>query len=285
MFFKKLPSRALTRLWSRISLIYIVPVARGPVLGLFRALFGVKLNDAKRKELKQYSSLHDLFTRTLQEEARPICPVHSLVSTHTHTHMIKALISLPQVSPADGTVMHVGKIVDGEVKQVKGLNYKLINFLGDVPLQEELDTSAEDVLDMYDQQNEQGLPRNDSITILFQSFPHIKPSRGNELYHVVVYLSVSDYHHFHSPADWNVQMRRHIAGKIAKRGIFNNQCCFNTGELLSVAPWIVRQIPNLFALNERVMLGGYWEHGFFSLSAIGAYNVGSIEIDTDQVIE
>ena len=56
-----------------------------------------------------------------------------------------------------------------------------------------------------------------------------------------------------------------------------------TGELLSVAPWVVKQVPNLFALSERVLLGGYWEHGFFSLTAVGAYNVGSIEIDMDKV--
>ena len=50
-----------------------------------------------------------------------------------------------------------------------------------------------------------------------------------------------------------------------------------------MAPWVVKQVPNLFSLSERVMLGGYWEHGFFSLTAVGAYNVGSIEIDMDKV--
>ena len=43
-------------------------------------------------------------------------------------------------------------------------------------------------------------------------------------------------------------------------------------------------MPNLFCLSERVLLGGYWEHGFFSLTAVGAYNVGSIEIDIDEVM-
>ena len=52
---------------------------------------------------------------------------------------------------------------------------------------------------------------------------------------------------------------------------------------MSVAPWVVRQVPSLFALSERVLLGGYWEHGFFSLTAVGAYNVGSIEVDMDKV--
>jgi phosphatidylserine decarboxylase len=163
-------------------------------------------------------------------------------------------------------VMHVGKVENGEVKQVKGVNYKLLDFLGDEPLQENIGPGySSDEEECYDWPNRFGLPRNDSVTSLFQQFPHVKPARGNELYHVIVYLGVSDYHHFHSPADWNVQMRRHTVG-----------------ELLSVAPWVVRQVPNLFCLSERVLLGGYWEHGFFSLTAVGAYNVGSIEIDIDE---
>jgi phosphatidylserine decarboxylase len=195
---KKLPARALTRLWGRIALIYLVPVARRPVLGIFCALYGIKLDDVKRKDLKHYSSLHDFFTRTLKEETRPICPDHSLVS------------------PVDGTVMHVGKIEDGEVKQVKGVNYKLISFLGTAPLQDDMECNdAVEDDDDCDWPNDPGLPRNDSITTLFQRFPHLKPSRGNELYHAVVYLSVSDYHHFHSPADWTVHMRRHVVGELA----------------------------------------------------------------------
>ena len=38
-------------------------------------------------------------------------------------------------------------------------------------------------------------------------------------------------------------------------------------------------MPGLFALNERALLSGEWEHGFFSLTAVGAAGVGSIQID------
>ena len=55
------------------------------------------------------------------------------------------------------------------------------------------------------------------------------------------------------------------------------------GELLTVAPWAVRTMPGLFTLNERVLLLGQWEHGFFSLAAVGAYNVGSIALTVDEV--
>lgn len=56
-----------------------------------------------------------------------------------------------------------------------------------------------------------------------------------------------------------------------------------TGELLSVSPGIARWIHGLFVLNERVAYMGNWEHGFFSYTAVGATNVGSIKIYCDQV--
>ena len=56
-----------------------------------------------------------------------------------------------------------------------------------------------------------------------------------------------------------------------------------TGELLTVAPWAVKKMPGLFALNERTVLLGKWTHGFFSYTAVGAFNVGSIRINLDEV--
>jgi phosphatidylserine decarboxylase len=41
-----------------------------------------------------------------------------------------------------------------------------------------------------------------------------KTKPGNSLYFAVIYLAPGDYHRFHSPADWVVQMRRHFAGNI-----------------------------------------------------------------------
>lgn len=56
------------------------------------------------------------------------------------------------------------------------------------------------------------------------------------------------------------------------------------GDLFSVHPGIARIITGLFNHNERVVLSGTWKHGFFSFTAVGAYNVGSIKLKFDEVI-
>lgn len=93
---------------------------------------------------------------------------------------------------------------------------------------------------------------------------HVRP--GNALFFCVIYLAPGDYHRFHSPTNWVVQKRRHFAG-----------------ELFSVSPYFVKLLQNLFVLNERVVLLGKWKYGFFSMTPVGATNVGSIHINFDEV--
>ena len=102
----------------------------------------------------------------------------------------------------DGTVLHVGRVEGGLVQQVKGVNYTLTEFLG---------LRSKGVL--VSQESTLGLPQNDSIVDFLQNFPDLTPAKGNALFHAVIYLGLPDYHHFHAPANWNVQFRRHIFGK------------------------------------------------------------------------
>ena len=88
--------------------------------------------------------------------------------------------------------------------------------------------------------------------------------QDKRLYQCVLYLAPGDYHCFHSPADWTVKARRHFPG-----------------ELLSVSPAVVKRVGSLFCLNERVAYIGEWEQGFFSMTAVGATNVGSIKVEMD----
>ncbi|KAF4045910.1 Phosphatidylserine decarboxylase [Phytophthora infestans] len=86
-------------------------------------------------------------------------------------------------------------------------------------------------------------------------------SKGKKMFHCVLYLAPGDYHRIHAPVDWQVEERRHFPGN-----------------LFPVNKTAARLIPSLFVENERVALLGEWEHGFFSLTAVGATNVGSIVI-------
>ncbi|KAK8803379.1 hypothetical protein WA158_001073 [Blastocystis sp. Blastoise] len=81
------------------------------------------------------------------------------------------------------------------------------------------------------------------------------------LYSVVIYLSPSDYHRVHTPVQFDVKERLHYPGYV-----------------LPVKESYMTRVKNLLAINERVCLKGDWMHGFFSLSFIGAYNVGSITL-------
>lgn len=90
----------------------------------------------------------------------------------------------------------------------------------------------------------------------------------SKLYYCVLYLSPGDYHRIHASADCSFYSRVHFPG-----------------ELFPVAPRVAKMIPNLFALNERVGLHGEWRHGFFSMTQVGAYNVGSVKIANDSDLQ
>lgn len=96
-------------------------------------------------------------------------------------------------------------------------------------------------------------------------YARLTAERRTALYYVVVYLAPGDYHRFHSPTAWVAEKRRHFAG-----------------ELYSVSPYLQRTLPGLFTLNERVVLIGRWRWGFFSMTPVGATNVGSIKINFDR---
>ena len=100
-----------------------------------------------------------------------------------------------------------------------------------------------------------------------EKYHHIPyDSEKNQLYHCVLYLAPGDYHRFHSPTHWDIEKLKHFSG-----------------QLFSVSPGMVRMIQGLFVLNERIIMLGQWKHGFFSMSAVGATNVGSIELTFDKV--
>ncbi|KAL6061674.1 phosphatidylserine decarboxylase 1 [Balamuthia mandrillaris] len=144
------------------------------------------------------------------------------------------------VSPVDGRVLIFGKVHDDKVEQVKGLNYDLASFLGD----------TENLRSIQSYSPGSGNPAIDGSN-----------TTNNTLYQCVIYLAPGDYHGIHAPIDFDIKERRHFPG-----------------HLFPVAPVMVNLVQGLFALNERVVLLGKWKHGFFSLTPVGATNVGSITL-------
>ena len=58
------------------------------------------------------------------------------------------------------------------------------------------------------------------------------------------------------------------------------------GDLYPVKPSWLKKIPGLFTLNERIVLSGKWMNDlFFAYVPVGAFNVGSINLNIDEGIK
>ena len=175
----------------------------------------------------------------------------------------------------------VGRVTGDQVEQVKGVTYSMSQFLGEhsstnlgpnnMPrrsLEVSLEVQRPLLLlvvpfshpDLTCQQNY--LPTRVSTQAV-----HERSNGKNTLFYVVQYLNPGDYHRIHSPVDMQVERLRHFPGTV-----------------FPISPVVTRLIPNVFAMNERVVLTGEWKHGAFSYTAVGAYNVGSIAINFDSSI-
>ncbi|PSN74290.1 phosphatidylserine decarboxylase [Corynespora cassiicola Philippines] len=297
-----LPLKALSRLWGRFNELDIPYYLRVPGFKLYSFIFGVNLDEVEEPDLHKFPNLASFFYRTLKPGVRPLDPNPNAV-----------------LSPADGKVVQFGTIEHGEVEQVKGVTYSLDALLGSVrpttpgtPFTSTEDKKSEEHLKIGDEdimRADEEFARVNGISYtlpnLFsgpwpkggkpaemptdQSTPAAASSEAEvradlalseearpwwapastktptALYYCVIYLAPGDYHRFHSPVSWVVESRRHFAG-----------------ELYSVSPYLVRKLPGLFTLNERVVLLGRWRWGFFSYTPVGATNVGSIKINFDR---
>ncbi|XP_015250959.1 PREDICTED: phosphatidylserine decarboxylase proenzyme isoform X1 [Cyprinodon variegatus] len=223
--YRTFPTRLVSRAWGRLNGLDLPTWLRKPIYSLYIWTFGVNMQEAAVEDLHHYKNLGEFFRRRLKPAVRPVCAASCLTS------------------PADGKILHFGRVKNSEVEQVKGITYSLENFLGP-----------------------QTSRSKDLSSSSFQE--DLLSSPDNDLFHVVVYLAPGDYHCFHSPTNWTVEMRRHFPGA-----------------LMSVNPGVARWVKELFCLNERVVLRGQWQHGFFSLTAVGATNVGSIRVYFDQELQ
>lgn len=78
------------------------------------------------------------------------------------------------------------------------------------------------------------------------------------------YLCPTDYHRVHSPITGEIEWMKYIPG-----------------DLWPVNAWSTQHVPNIFCLNERVIVNMQNAHGRVSLVFVGATNVGFIEMAFD----
>ncbi|KAF9177861.1 phosphatidylserine decarboxylase 1 [Haplosporangium sp. Z 767] len=277
----ELPLKTISRIWGAFNSITLPVWFREPGFKLYSWIFGCNLEEMKDPDLTHYKNLSEFFYRELKEGVRPIDYEATLVS------------------PSDGRVFHFGLVDGSKVEQIKGMSYSLEDFLGSQKASQTAEiikaTHSANVVDEeefaevnginytldsllgYDQQptmehkkqdSEGNVVRDeeaDEKSKLMESQEHLRLRPGNALFFCVIYLAPGDYHRFHSPTNWVAETRRHFSG-----------------ELYSVSPWMVKQLQDLFVLNERVVLLGRWRHGFFSMVPVGATNVGSIVLNFDK---
>ena len=112
----RIPRAALTRFMGWFSKIEN-PIVRDISIGCWRLFSDLDLSEARKKHFR---SLHDCFTRELQPGLRSINPDPTIV-----------------VSPSDGIVGAFGTVQDGQLFQIKGAPYSLLDLLGDPGLVEQ----------------------------------------------------------------------------------------------------------------------------------------------------
>ncbi|EOA19054.1 hypothetical protein CARUB_v10007715mg [Capsella rubella] len=239
-----LPLRSISRAWGSLMSLEIPVWMRPYAYKAWARAFHSNLEEAALP-LKEYASLRDFFVRSLKEGCRPVDPDPCCL-----------------VSPVDGTVLRFGELKGsrGMIEQVKGHSYSVPALLGNnslLPMEPEgKDKSEEEAV---------GDKSDNSWLRVSLASPKLRedisasPMKG--LYYCVIYLKPGDYHRIHSPADWNAMVRRHFAGR-----------------LFPVNERATRTIRNLYVENERVVLEGLWKEGFMAVAAVGATNIGSIEL-------
>ncbi|TXJ09552.1 MAG: phosphatidylserine decarboxylase [Acinetobacter sp.] len=153
---KILPQHQLSRLVGKVAASE-QPLLKTAVIYAFKQKYGIDLSIAEAEEIGQYPSFNAFFTRALKEGQRPI---------DTNAQHI--------VSPADGAVSQLGKIVQGDIFQAKGQSFTAEQLIADPQL--------------------------------------AKPFEHGEF--ITVYLSPKDYHRVHMPFAGRLTETLYVPGEL-----------------------------------------------------------------------
>jgi phosphatidylserine decarboxylase len=305
-----LPLKALSRVWGRFNELTIPYYLRVPGFKLYGWIFGVNFSEVSEDDLHVYPNLASFFYRSLKPGVRPLDPNPRAILSPADGRILQfGTIENGEVEQVKGMTYSLdallGKVppgnsinpsapsnifkapesqslpsdhpdakaitADQEFAKMNGISYTLPNLFSGHDSQ----SSHTEVKDQSTtpRPSSEAEVRADLATTRPWWSPLSSPSPSqhqslsseSKLYYLVIYLAPGDYHRFHSPVSWVCSTRRHFAG-----------------ELYSVSPYLQRTLPGLFTLNERVVLLGRWKYGFFSYTAVGATNVGSIKINFDR---
>ncbi|KAL6501547.1 phosphatidylserine decarboxylase 1 [Orobanche gracilis] len=154
------------------------------------------------------------------------------------------------LGPVDGTILRFGELrgPGAMIEQVKGCSYRASSLLGansHLPV-----IAAGDAYEESDveENNVRDVTQKSWWKISFAS-PKVGDTASSRplkgLFYCVIYLKPGDYHRIHSPVDWNILVRRHFTA---------------------------------------VVLEGQWQEGYMAIAAIGATNIGSIELSIEPAL-
>ena len=152
-----LPKFALSRTTGLVTRLPLPRPLRAPAYRLFAKRYGAELGDVDGA-LCDFRSLAAFFSRPLRDGARVVADA-------------------PLVWPCDGRIVTAGRVADGRIPQVKGVDYTVAELLG------EEDRSA-----------------------------HATPlTNGSQ---ATIYLAPGDYHRVHTPFEAEWLGCRHIPGAL-----------------------------------------------------------------------
>jgi phosphatidylserine decarboxylase len=308
-----IPLKLISYYWGRFNEIPLPVFMRAPGFKVYSWFFGVNLDEVA-EPLESYRNLSEFFYRQLKPGCRPIDPrPNSVVSpadgrilqfgevrsggmveqVKGMTYSLDALLGTQGSIHSEGESPNVAALVkkklegkgvepgqttarsgkggdsdpdaavyqaEEEFANVNGISYTLPSLLSGAPKDTKRASSGDvSVPGTASDSLEVGREIAKGTASSWFANP------DKRLFFAVIYLAPGDYHRFHSPVSWVVERRRHFAG-----------------ELYSVSPWLQSRLKDLFVLNERVVLLGRWRYGMFSMTPVGATNVGSIKIHFDR---
>ncbi len=118
------PKKAGSAAVGALARLRLPKALRHPLLGRFAAAVGADLGEAE-KDVTEYESILDFFTRRLRPDLRPQAPAAAGGIN----------------SPVDGSVIASGRVAEGALLQAKGLSYGLLDLLDGDPLAAELSSA------------------------------------------------------------------------------------------------------------------------------------------------